>query len=127
MSNSINSTSNPDQTEADAAQQLSGNNDMPRTMELVEAIRLCSEEDRRFVFRELAKEFLDPNAEELAMLRDNQGNILGYFESSLFHLRSHAAKFPENNAESKEDFMKGSLTLGEFFERVTTRRESDEG
>jgi hypothetical protein len=68
---------------------------------------------------------LDPNAEELYSLYDNEGNLLGYFEPMLRHFRESGKQFTPVPL-TKEEILEGSIPAREFLERVRKQRNASE-
>ena len=98
---------------------------MPNAMSLVEALRELTDDEKRFVFRELAKELLDSNADRILMITDNEGKILGYFEPLLHHFRESGKKYSAPDVESEEEFLRNSMTVQEFLERTSSHCKPD--
>ena len=98
--------------------------DMANPLRLAAEARELTDEEQRYLFRELAKQLLDPNAEEIFTLCDNEENVLGYFEPVLRHFRERAKEFQPVAVESVEEFMEGAIPFDEFIERVMKKHES---
>ncbi len=98
--------------------------DMAKPLRLAAEARDLSHEELRYLFRELAKDVLDPHAEGIFTLCDNDGTVLGYFEPVRHHFRMRPIFGSAVEAASKEEFMKGSLSLKEFLERVVDERDA---
>jgi hypothetical protein len=98
---------------------------MQNALRLVEEVRKLSEEEQRYVFRELAKEQLDPDSDEVVQLWDNEGNMLGYFEPMVHHFRESGAGLSKL-ATCKEDILEGSVSVREFLERSINRLNATE-
>lgn len=119
-----NSKSKTDQTKSAFA--LPKKEEMATPIELVEKIRsVCTEEEKRFAFRELAKDLLDPESMKISSLFDNEGNLLGYFEPIVHHFRESGRKF-SGIAKSREDILEGSVSAREFIEGVLQERNAND-
>lgn len=114
-----------EQKSSKSSHKLPKKEDMANALRLAAEARELTEEERRYLFRELAQELLDPNAEELFTLCDNQGNVLGYFEPVLRHFRESGKQFV-GTAKSKEDILEGSVSAREFIERVIHQRNAND-
>ncbi len=97
------------------------------TLEVLKTLResLADKAELRTVFRELAKELLNPQGEHEVTLCDNEGNVLGYFEPVLRRMRTKAKQFvvPVN---SLEELTEGLESAEEFLNRTLHARQTDD-
>ena len=79
MSSSENSPSPKNANAAKSSFKLPKKEDMANALRLAAEARELTDEELRYLFRELAKELLDPHAEEIFTICDNEGNGAGVF------------------------------------------------
>jgi len=89
----------------------------PEGRNFADLIGEMTEEEKRSAFRELAKSLLDPSADGVSTICDNEGNVLGYFEPALHRMRSKAEHF-STPVENLEEFIEGSEPFDELVNRT---------
>lgn len=96
---------------------------LPKKEDMTNALRLAAEageltdEERRYLFRELARQLLDPSSEEVSTLSDNEENVLGYFEPVLQHFRAKAEQY-SSPLDNPEELMVDAVPFEEVVNQV---------
>jgi hypothetical protein len=100
--------------------------DMAKPMEYVASVRAnFTEDEKRFVFRELAKDLLDPHGDSQLTILDNDGNVLGYFDPVAHRMREKAKHImvPVNNLEA---LLQASEPFEDLVNRIMPSHQTNE-
>lgn len=99
--------------------------DMGNALRLAAEARELTEEELRYLFRELAKDLLNPNSETILTICDNEGQVLGYFEPVLRHFRSKADQIAVP-LKRPEELMEGSVPFEDLVNSVLHSHQATE-
>jgi hypothetical protein len=99
--------------------------DMQNVLRFVDEVRKLSDVEQRYVFRELAKDLLDPHGESQLTICDNNGNVLGYFDPVAHRMRERA-KHIMVPVKSLEELLEGSEPFEDSVNRILHSNQTDE-